>query len=1015
MLHLYCVSFGMLSQVNLAKNGGNTLLFIALFTASPDFLAERGILCYNVTELLNDQSEGLCPKIGKEYLRVMKGTKVSDETLEFINLDDEDLYLADEEAIDEEAYEDEYYEDEDDADTDEYFEDEYYDTEEDEYYEDEDYEDEEEYDHEGSRSRNIFVRFGRYVANMSSLDRVIAIFGIFILSAAIVTGGIYVGARSSSDQVAAFAEIGGAMDGITVIGEGGLIALADAESMRMMVTVEESEEEEDEEIMSQEGSIEVTLNLTSIQSDIKIKFANKGTGKLISGVPFEVEISGKDGKKYELKDEDKDGIIYQNKVAAGTYTVKALALQGDEWKDYILPAVASTIDVTDTIAYKKVDVSDEIKKESEINAAVEDTAAQDTQVESQLTDTVEWVESTKTLIESDDSYGEIGKDQIPDPSTISALPAGFAKTVNAGTPGGNTAAGTIMPLTEQPGGDQDPVPPSCKCEKACTEASAEASGCPVCQNGGWEKCQFKEADQPKECQCAGKVKCTEGSRNPDCEACKNDITNCKGTEECKCEGSVKCTAVAVNSACPVCSSGDITKCKGKEKEPVTYSVEITSCPATLTVGGTGRATATGTPAGGTVTWSSSNSNVVTIDAAGNMKANAKGTATITATYNTATAYTTVIVEDVKYSAITLSGTNSVKVNGTAAVTGKTTPEGGTISWTSSNEKIVKIESSNGTTANFKGIAAGTAVITAKCGDASATWQVTVTNNLAADNQTKLKDKNGNQVYVIKDGKYVEATYADYYTADKFYLKKEKYFYTGWQTIDGYTYYFDKNGNYVTGDQVIQGAKYTFGSDGKLSSGSGTMGIDVSKHNGNIDWNAVKNSGVSFVIIRCGYRGSATGVLVEDPMFRSNIKGAKAAGLKVGVYFFCQAVSEAEAVEEASMAVSLVSGYGLDMPIFLDVESAGGRGDQISKETRTAVCKAFCQTVQNSGYSAGIYANKTWFNEKINVSSLTSYKIWLAQYASAPTYTTTRYDMWQYSSKGRISGISGNVDLDIRYY
>ena len=219
---------------------------------------------------------------------------------------------------------------------------------------------------------------------------------------------------------------------------------------------------------------------------------------------------------------------------------------------------------------------------------------------------------------------------------------------------------------------------------------------------------------------------------------------------------------------------------------------------------------------------------------------------------------------------------------------------------------------------------------------------------------------------------------------------------------------------MTGDQVIQGARYTFGSDGKLSAGSGTMGIDVSKWNGNIDWNAVKNSGVSYVIIRCGYRGSSTGVLVEDPKFRSNIKGAKAAGLKVGVYFFSQAVNEVEAVEEASMALSLVSGYGLNYPIFLDVESSGGRGDGVSKETRTAVCKAFCQTVQNSGYSAGIYANKTWFTEKINTGSLTGYKIWLAQYASTPTYTATRYDMWQYSSKGHVSGISGYVDMNISY-
>ena len=239
-------------------------------------------------------------------------------------------------------------------------------------------------------------------------------------------------------------------------------------------------------------------------------------------------------------------------------------------------------------------------------------------------------------------------------------------------------------------------------------------------------------------------------------------------------------------------------------------------------------------------------------------------------------------------------------------------------------------------------------------------------------------------------------------------------YTGWQTIDGSVYFYDKNGNYVTGEQVIQGAKYSFGSDGRMSSGSGSMGIDVSKWNGSIDWNAVKNSGVSYVIIRCGYRGSSTGALIEDPKFRSNIKGAKAAGLKVGVYFFSQAVNEVEAVEEASMALNLVNGYGLSYPIFLDVEPSGGRGDGVSREVRTAVCKAFCATVQNSGYAAGIYANKTWLNEKINTGSLTGYKIWLAQYASAPTYTATRYDMWQYSSKGRVSGIKGDVDMNISY-
>ena len=273
----------------------------------------------------------------------------------------------------------------------------------------------------------------------------------------------------------------------------------------------------------------------------------------------------------------------------------------------------------------------------------------------------------------------------------------------------------------------------------------------------------------------------------------------------------------------------------------------------------------------------------------------------------------------------------------------------------------------------------------------------------------VKDDNGN---------FREAKYADYYTKKEFYLKISKttgqYRYTGWQTIDGRTFFFDKNGNKVTGEQVIQGAKYHFNSDGSLNSGSGHMGIDVSKWNGNIDWNAVKNSGVSYVIIRCGYRGSTTGALIEDPKFRSNIQGAQKAGLKVGVYFFTQAVNEVEAVEEASMVISLVKGYNISYPVFLDVEASNGRGDRIDAATRTAVCHAFCQTIQNSGYKAGIYANKTWLNSHLDAPGLSGYKIWLAQYAASPSYTRTRYDMWQYSSRGSVAGISGNVDMNISY-
>ena len=112
-------------------------------------------------------------------------------------------------------------------------------------------------------------------------------------------------------------------------------------------------------------------------------------------------------------------------------------------------------------------------------------------------------------------------------------------------------------------------------------------------------------------------------------------------------------------------------------------------------------------------------------------------------------------------------------------------------------------------------------------------------------------------------------------------------------------------------------EYDFGDDGEVSTGSGSLGIDVSKYQPSINWNSVKASGVDYVIIRCGYRGSSTGVLVEDPYFKSHIKGAKAAGLKVGVYFFTQSITVEEAVEEAEYVVELLDGMVLDYPVALD--------------------------------------------------------------------------------------------------
>lgn len=284
----------------------------------------------------------------------------------------------------------------------------------------------------------------------------------------------------------------------------------------------------------------------------------------------------------------------------------------------------------------------------------------------------------------------------------------------------------------------------------------------------------------------------------------------------------------------------------------------------------------------------------------------------------------------------------------------------------------------------------------------------------ASSDAPLKDSSGAQLY-CKDGEsYREATAADYDEYDVFYRKKEgsSYRYTGWQTIGGKRYYYDKNGNPVTGEQIIQGVKYSFREDGSLDGGN-VMGIDISKHNGTVDWNAVKNAGVDFVILRCGYRGSSSGVLVEDEKFRENIKGASAAGLKIGIYFFSQAVNEMEAVEEASLTLSLIKNYKISYPVYIDVEAANGRADGLSASERTKVITAFCETLRDSGYTAGVYSNKNWFTEKMNTGAFGNYRIWLAQYTETPTYTG-RYDMWQYSSRGTIPGIKGDVDLNISY-
>ena len=222
------------------------------------------------------------------------------------------------------------------------------------------------------------------------------------------------------------------------------------------------------------------------------------------------------------------------------------------------------------------------------------------------------------------------------------------------------------------------------------------------------------------------------------------------------------------------------------------------------------------------------------------------------------------------------------------------------------------------------------------------------------------------------------------------------------------------------DKAVNGAAEdadgTENTELQFDNGAARLGIDVSKWNKEIDWGAVKNAGVEFAIIRCGYRGASTGVLVIDPRYKENIEGAIEAGIPVGVYFFTQAIDEVEAVEEASMVIHLIEEYDVDYPVFLDSESAGGRGraDSLDNDERTSAHRAFLQTIQAAGYETGVYASRNWLKDRLDMTRLSNYRIWLAEYADAPTYDEYYYHMWQYTSKGTVDGISTNVDLNLCY-
>lgn len=200
------------------------------------------------------------------------------------------------------------------------------------------------------------------------------------------------------------------------------------------------------------------------------------------------------------------------------------------------------------------------------------------------------------------------------------------------------------------------------------------------------------------------------------------------------------------------------------------------------------------------------------------------------------------------------------------------------------------------------------------------------------------------------------------------------------------------------------------------------GIDVSYHQGTIDWNSVKDAGIDFAILRLGYRGYSNGSLVTDSKFTSYMQAAISAGMPLGVYFWTEAINVDEAVQEAQYVIDKLAPYkaSITMPVVIDWElNSNSRHGGLSKETNTAICTAFCDLVKQSGYTPMVYANISDLNNNLDGEGLSQkYEIWVARYNNIVNNSTAsyygNYSMWQYSSSGSVSGISTKVDMNFWY-
>ena len=247
---------------------------------------------------------------------------------------------------------------------------------------------------------------------------------------------------------------------------------------------------------------------------------------------------------------------------------------------------------------------------------------------------------------------------------------------------------------------------------------------------------------------------------------------------------------------------------------------------------------------------------------------------------------------------------------------------------------------------------------------------------------------------------------DFFTEDVVvYADGEYFFFPIEEKLKKHSYVYD-NFKQLENGQI----EYVDDTDVVLSK----KGIDVSKYQGDINWEKVAKDGVEYAFIRAGVRGSTEGKVMKDENFTDNIEGAIDNGIEAGVYFFTQAVTEEEAIEEAEFVLDMIKPYDITYPVVLDIEevtSANARTAELTKEEYTRNCIAFCETIKDAGYTPMIYGNLKTFLIMLDLEQLEDYRKWFAYY-NAPVYFPYEFDIWQYSSKGSVSGIKGDVDLNI---